>query len=151
MKNNLTAEKMKSPIDELLDEISPIEQRKTDTRMLLAARINDAMRAKGWKNKDLMEALDRNTPSIITKWLSGTHNFTMDTLVELESVLDISLLNLRPEKPKITFFTIAVSQKATIDTALPNFVNLTGDFEQTSMHIKLVQSQKNHFESILCS
>jgi ribosome-binding protein aMBF1 (putative translation factor) len=112
MKNKSTKEKMRSPLDQLLDEISPIEQKKTDTRMLLAARIYDAMRAKGWNNNDLMKALGRNTPSIISKWLSGTHNFTTDTLVELESALGISLLNLRPERPKIPTFTIAVSQSA---------------------------------------
>lgn len=112
MKNKSTKEKMRSPLDELLDEISPIEQKKTDTRMLLAARIYDAMLAKGWNNNDLMKALGRNTPSIITKWLSGTHNFTTDTLVELESALGISLLNLRPERPKIPSYAIIVSQKA---------------------------------------
>jgi len=151
MKNNLTAEEMRSPLDELLDEISPLEQKKTDTRMLLAARIGDAMRAKGWNNNNLMKALGRNTPSIITKWLSGTHNFTTDTLVELESVLSISLLNLRPERPKTMSFAITVSQKATNDAAFPSFNNITEDTEQTSIHINLVQSQKNHFEPLLCS
>lgn len=142
---------MKSPLDELLDEITPLEQKRTDTRMLLAARIYDAMRAKGWNNNDLMKALGRNTPSIITKWLSGTHNFTTDTLVELEDVLGITLLNLRPEKPKNMSFTIAVSQNASIDPVSPIFDNITEGIEQTTIHIKLVQSQKNHFESSLCS
>ena len=88
------AKKNKSALDQLLDEITPLEQEITDAKMMLAAHIADAMKAKGWKNKDLLEAVGKDNPSIITKWLSGTHNFTIDTLVELSRALGISLLNL---------------------------------------------------------
>lgn len=80
-------------LSSLLSEIDPLEQAKTDARMEIAAKIADAIAAKGWKNKDLLEAIGRNTPSIITKWLSGTHNFTTDTLVELEKALNIELIH----------------------------------------------------------
>lgn len=83
----------KSSLDQLLDEITPLEQEKTNIKMLLAVRIADAMAAKNWKNKDLLKAVGGNNPSVITKWLSGTHNFTTDTLVEIGSALGISLLN----------------------------------------------------------
>jgi len=52
--------------------------------MLIAAKIDDAIKAKNWKKKDLLEAMGRKNPSLVTKWLSGTHNFTVDTLVELK-------------------------------------------------------------------
>ena len=81
-------------IDELLGKITPEEQAKTDAKMLLAAKIADAMKAKGWKNKDLLKAMGKNSPSEITKWLSGTHNFTVETLIDLENVLNVKLLNL---------------------------------------------------------
>jgi len=70
-----------------LDSIDPIDQEKTDAKMLLAAKVADAMKAKKWKNKDLLKAVGKDNPSIITKWLSGTHNFTMDTLIELQHAL----------------------------------------------------------------
>jgi ribosome-binding protein aMBF1 (putative translation factor) len=149
MKNNLTAEEMRSPLDELLDEISPIEQRKTDARMLIAARIDDAMRAKGWKNKDLMEALGRNTPSIITKWLSGTHNFTTDTLVELEDALGISLLNLRPEKPKFTAYAVTVNQKATDFQVMSLDEFLTKSTITYISQLKPKQSKTDSKESVI--
>ena len=76
-------------------EISPLEQTKTDTKMIIAAKIDEAMKAKGWKNKDLLEAVGKENPSIVTKWLSGTHNFTVDTLVEIENALGIQLLNVK--------------------------------------------------------
>ena len=97
-------------INELLDNISPIEQAKTDAKMLIASRIADAMAAKSWRNKDLLAAMNRQTPSIVTKWLSGTHNFTIDTLVELEQVLDISLLYIGREAENINISTYSLPQ-----------------------------------------
>jgi transcriptional regulator with XRE-family HTH domain len=85
-------------LSELLDAIPTIEQAKTDAKMLIAAKIADAMQAKGWKHKDLLEVLGKTNASIITKWLSGTHNFTVDTIVELEQALDIQILNLEAER-----------------------------------------------------
>lgn len=82
-------------IDEFFESITPLDQAKTDAKMLIAAKIFDAMEKKGWKKKDLLEAVHKASPSIISKWISGTHNFTIDTMVELEHALDIQLLNLK--------------------------------------------------------
>ena len=84
-------------IEGVLDKISPIEEKKTEKRMLISARIYDAMIKKGWKKKDFAEKIGKK-PSVITKWLSGTHNFTFDTLFDIEELLDIKLLNAK-EKP----------------------------------------------------
>lgn len=78
-------------LSEIFAEITPKEQKRTDTRMLLAAKIKDGMNAKGWRNKQLAEALEQQ-PSVITKWLSGTRNFTSDTLSDIENILNIKLL-----------------------------------------------------------
>ena len=40
--------------------------------------------------------MGKHSPSLVTKWLSGTHNFTVDTLIELEHVLEIDLFHLDP-------------------------------------------------------
>lgn len=104
--------KQKNIIDELLGSISPVEQSKTDTRMMLAAKIADAMKAKKWKNKDLLEAVGKGNPSIITKWLSGTHNFTVDTLVELEKALSVKLLDLGQKREQMQVFIAHVRNKA---------------------------------------
>lgn len=99
MKTMNEAEIYHSPIiDELIQEISPEELEKTEKRMLLATRIDDAIKAKGWKRKNFAEALGK-TASEITKWLSGTHNFTCDTLFDIERVLNIKLVKL-DDKPQ---------------------------------------------------
>lgn len=95
------AETYKSPIiDALLKDISSEESEKIEKRMLLAARIDEAIKAKGWKQKDLAKAL-KKSPSEISKWLSGTHNFTSDSLFDLERVLKVSIISLENMQEKV--------------------------------------------------
>lgn len=104
--------KKQSSLDKLLDEITPEEQERTDAKMLLAAKIADAMEAKGWNNKMLMEAMGKKNPSQITKWLSGTHNFTTETLIDLGRVLDTNFLNLMKEETTNQRYSIIVPIKS---------------------------------------
>ncbi len=83
-------------LSDILSEITPEEQERTNKRMLLAARIDDARRIKGWSKKAFAEIMGQQ-PSVITKWLSGTHNFTTDTLFELEEKLGINLIQVEKE------------------------------------------------------
>ncbi|MEL7588745.1 MAG: helix-turn-helix transcriptional regulator [Prolixibacteraceae bacterium] len=97
MKNK--AEKYSSKLlANVLDEISPAEQEKIDKRMLLAAKIDDTRIARGLSRKQLAHALGKQ-PSEITKWLSGTHNFTSDTLFDLERVLKTTFIRVEKEQP----------------------------------------------------
>ena len=101
-------------LDEIFQEITPEEMEKSRNKMLLAAKIDEAIKDKGWKKKDLAEVLKKQ-PSEITKWLSGTHNFTADTLWDIERVLDIKLINLNDkESEEIASFQATVSQE--VDT-----------------------------------
>lgn len=98
----------KSSLESILQEITPQEQERTDTKMRLAAKIADAMAAKGWNNKMLMDAMGKKNPSEITRWLSGTHNFTMDTLVDLGYVLDTSFFNLDVKEVTVQQFNMTI-------------------------------------------
>jgi transcriptional regulator with XRE-family HTH domain len=60
------------------------------TSMLLAAQIEDAMLAKGIGKKQFADILGKK-PSVITKWLSGTHNFEINTLTQIANALNIKL------------------------------------------------------------
>lgn len=98
-------------LSSLLDEIDPLDQAKTDAKMEIAAKIADAMKAKKWKKKDLLDAVGKSNPSIITKWLSGTHNFTTETLVELEHALNIKLLNKEEKELRKIEYRVVISQE----------------------------------------
>lgn len=88
----------KNSLENLLEEITPKQQARTDNKMMLAASIADVMEAKGWNNKQLKEALGKTNTLEITRWLSGTHNFTVDTLTDLSRVLDRNFFNFVSEK-----------------------------------------------------
>lgn len=110
-------------IEDLFDSISPEESEKIEKRMLLAAKIDDGIKAKGWKKKDLLAALGKENPSIITKWLSGTHNFTTDTLIDLERVLDINLLDLDKKQDSVVVveYHVKLSQSVEVSNT-PNYL-----------------------------
>jgi transcriptional regulator with XRE-family HTH domain len=118
----------KSSLEKILEEITPEQQARTDVKMLLAARIADAMEAKGWNNKMLMEALGKKNPSEITRWLSGTHNFTVDTLADLGRVLERDFINLSPEKEQpVQQFNISVLTYSGPSWYSPSVVNETDE------------------------
>jgi transcriptional regulator with XRE-family HTH domain len=81
-------------IDNLLDSIKPEEQEQIDYKMRLSAKIYAGLKNKGWKSLDLAKALDLKSPSLVSKWLSGTHNFTVDTLIDIQRILEIKLLDV---------------------------------------------------------
>lgn len=86
-----------SAIARILANQNPISYAKTSTKMNIAALIDDAMIAKGWSKSDLAKKNKKWTTTTITKWLSGTHNFTIDTLVELSLLLNIKLVAMYEE------------------------------------------------------
>lgn len=116
-------------IDELTDETDEKEYKRTEKRMMMAARIDEARRSKGWKNKDLAKALEKK-PSEISKYLSGTHNFTVDTLSDLEEVLGIQLLSLKT-KPKTQILyhkSFTVSSDIEVSSTSVNEPHIESDF-----------------------
>jgi len=105
------AELKRGILASLLSEIDPLEQAKTDAKMEIAAKIAQAMEAKKWKKKDLLQAVGKDNPSIITKWLSGTHNFTIETLVELEKALSIQLIHREVKSAVVVEYHLHISQE----------------------------------------
>jgi transcriptional regulator with XRE-family HTH domain len=94
MINKKTARKYTSPvINQLLGEITPVEKLQTNTKMTLAARLDELIIERGWGKSEFAEKVNKN-PSEITKWLSGTQNFTIDTLAEIAVVLNMPVSEL---------------------------------------------------------
>jgi len=80
-------------LGDLLAKITPVSQFQTNTRMTVAARIDDLIVARGWGKSELAQKLNKN-PSEVTKWLSGTQNFTLDTLSEIAFIMQIPVAEL---------------------------------------------------------
>lgn len=99
-------------VNDLLSHITPAQQAQIDHKMKMAAKIHAALKAKGWKSLDLARELHLKSPSLVSKWLSGTHNFTIDTLVDIQRVLDIRLLDVESattQPPLNVNVTVAVA------------------------------------------
>jgi transcriptional regulator with XRE-family HTH domain len=132
-------------IDDLLDSIDPLDQEKVDAKMILAAKIADAMKAKKWKKQDLLRAVGKDNPSIITKWLSGTHNFTVDTLIELQHALDIKLLDYTDqEETFLAKYHQSVSQKVLVIADMTLMKDILDISKNVSPTTSFVLSKKKY-------
>ena len=56
-------------------------------------RIHEILKEKGMKQKDLAVLLGKKEAEI-SKWMRGTHNFTIDTLVTIERALNAPILQV---------------------------------------------------------
>ena len=59
----------------------------------IAERISDIIEAKGLTQKDFARQLHKRE-SEISKWLTGRHNFTMQTIAKIESALGCKLISI---------------------------------------------------------
>ncbi len=85
------ARKFISPlINELLSEINPLQKEKIKNNMKLAARLDDLLTERNLGKSEFAGMVNKE-PSVITKWLSGTHNMTLETLTEIAFALKITV------------------------------------------------------------
>jgi ribosome-binding protein aMBF1 (putative translation factor) len=88
----MTELKKKSTVlQNIRDRRDPLVTARTRNSVLLAALISKAMKQLGWSRVELAEKMNKK-PSVITRWLSGTHNFTADTLSDIQVILGVQLL-----------------------------------------------------------
>ncbi len=87
-------------LEELRNETSPQMSQQISKRMKLAAQIDDVLMSRGLTNQEFAFMMGKK-PSEITRWLSGTHNFTTETLWEIERVLSVQLLTSSVPAEKI--------------------------------------------------
>jgi transcriptional regulator with XRE-family HTH domain len=90
----MKAREYNSPIlQDLLEEVTPLEMEQTSVKMQLAANIENHIRSKGWSKTRFASELNKSQPEI-SKWLSGAHNFTVETLVQISQVLGVEIAAL---------------------------------------------------------
>ena len=114
-------------IESILGEIDPAIEKRIEFRMQLAAKIDNARIKMRLSKKQFAEKLSKS-PSEISKWLSGTHNFTSDTLFEIQELLEVELINVedRP-KEEIWHYSMEVTQEE-LNSSLINGFARQNDF-----------------------
>ena len=133
-----------SVLKALLAEVTPLEKEQTKTKMQLAVRIEDTMRNKGWNKSQFAKQVGRN-PSEITKWLSGTQNFTLDVLTEIAHTLGVELASLLGQSQvQVIYRKEIVVKSDEISVVIP----LTTPFEQdVDFESYSFSTQKSHHTS----
>jgi len=71
-------------------------------------RIHQILLYQGKEQKDLAKALGKSE-SEISKWMSGTHNFTFKTAAKIEAVLGESLLQFTTKKVEVKKVHLIIS------------------------------------------
>ena len=73
-------------LDEIRSQITPEVKKQLEISVSLANRIYDILEAKGMSQKDLAKLLGK-TETEVSRWLSGTHNLTIATIVKISVAL----------------------------------------------------------------
>lgn len=79
---------------ELLENIPTEKRRESELSYSIAGRIHDILARKGWTQADLARAAGK-LPTLISRWMSGTHNFTIQTLAEIETTLGEEIISIK--------------------------------------------------------
>ena len=88
----ISKKKPTGTLGRIVSEANPDKLAKMRNRMLIAARIADAMKAQHLNQKQFAKLMGR-TESEISDWLSGDRNFTIDTLFDIGQALGVSFLS----------------------------------------------------------
>ena len=85
--------KRSSVIEARRMHVNPLVRQNVDLSFQIVDRIHEILVAKGLKQKDLASLLGKKEAEI-SKWMRGTHNFTIDTLVSIEKALGAPILQV---------------------------------------------------------
>ena len=72
-------------------------------------RIHEILEEKGLKQKDLAQRLGKSEAEI-SKWMRGTHNFTIDTLVSIEDALGAPVIQVCRSYPVHEFEPVVAAE-----------------------------------------
>ena len=78
-------------LDRIIAQRDEKEYQKVKSRMMIAAKIADAIKERGITQKQLAGMLGKK-PSEISRLLTGNHNFSHDTLFEIQQAVGVKLL-----------------------------------------------------------
>ena len=103
-----------------------------ERNLAIANRVLTILKEKGIKKSQFAEMLGKK-PSEITKWLSGSHNLTMKSVVKMEVALGVNLLTVvgtndnNPHKKEYVY--LGSIQGSSMEKAI-------NDYHNTKINIK---------------
>lgn len=83
-------------IDTWLEEHGdPEVDRLVERNLAITEKIHALLKERGLSQKEFADMLGKKPPEV-SKWLSGTHNLTTKSIVKMEIVLGVDIINIEP-------------------------------------------------------
>lgn len=93
---------------------NPEIDRMVKHNLAIATKVARILKEKGIGKSEFAEKMGKS-PSEISKWLSGTHNFTVKTIAKIEHVLGEEVIHVEKEYKYVHFY-ITKSKEAETPT-----------------------------------
>lgn len=78
---------------EAVSNVSEDVRLETDWSFAISDKIADALEEKGMTQKMFAKQIGK-TETEVSRWLSGTHNFTLRTIAKISSVLGMNIITV---------------------------------------------------------
>lgn len=89
----MSSMKRSSIIEARRQSVSPEIRKRVNLSFMIVDRIHAILEERGLRQKDLAVMLGKKE-SEISKWMRGTHNFTIDTVSSIEDALGAPILQV---------------------------------------------------------
>lgn len=91
--------------DELVEQIPQETRRHHDMLVEIGDRIVEILKRKGWSQTEFAKAMGKRD-SEISKWLGGGHNFTIATIVKIETVLGEDIISVKKYRKPVSGYVL---------------------------------------------
>lgn len=116
-----------------------------DLSFAIADRIHAMLETKGISQKEFAKMMNKKE-SEVSRWLKGTHNFTLKTLAKITAVLDEELIRI-PKTPKATInYCALLDISYSVDDSASK---QSGLFNRLSAGYRTLPSVKNPFNKTM--
>lgn len=101
--------------------INPETRKTVELSFQIVDRIHEILESKGMKQKDLALLLGKKEAEI-SKWMRGTHNFTIETIVSIENALGKPILKVyKTKRQEITPKYESVDETTMVAESFPEY------------------------------
>lgn len=121
-------------LEELRKTISKEIKREIDLSFDIVNRIHDILESKNLDQKDLAKLLNKSEAEI-SKWMRGTHNFTLKTITRIEAALDEPILEVAGKPSKTEYVFVSIPQRVVLSKSSKRKILNTGNISFPYSHI----------------
>ena len=142
---NIKATKRSSAIIKRIMAEIPNEQRlKNQKKVEIACLIYDTIKERGYSSVQFAHKMGKHQ-SEISKWISGTHNFTIDTLMDISIHLGVDLADLiKPKEVKERIIFKDLYHISSESLVFETFSQLgTSSFDKPASHYRRIGLQQH--------